>query len=163
MSWIEANWGNVVSAVGLAVSIAGFAFAIVQIIRTRKVATAAKDAAESTRNALSRNLTIADLTRASERIEELKELHRSGEWRHVLDRYTAVRRLLVEIVTQHQDLSERPRGTLRTVIRLIEEMEGVAESALRDQDTPDMSDYNLIRSNAQSVLAEASIELQQSL
>ena len=80
-----------------------------------------------------------------------------------MDRYTAVRRLLVEIVTRHQDLSERPRGTLRTVIRLIEEMEGVAESALRDQDAPDMSDYNLILSNAQSVLDEASIELQQSL
>ena len=63
--WLVINWGSTASAVGLLVSIAGFSFAIRQILKTRGAVEAAETAAVETRSALSRNITIDDLTRAS--------------------------------------------------------------------------------------------------
>ena len=78
VSWISDNWGSLASAaVGLVGSLSGLGFAIYQIMRTRAVATAARDAAQEVREALARNFTIVDLTRAGEQIQGLKEYHRT--------------------------------------------------------------------------------------
>ena len=160
VSWIESNWGSLASVLGLAVAVVGLTYAIYQIRQTRSAATAAKEAALQARSALARNLTIADLTRASERMDELKRLHRSGQWQRAMDRYPDVRRLLVEILTRHQNLPTSQQRTIQTAIGRLRAMEETVEVALRDNSNPDLSQFNRTLSNVQAVLDQASSQLQ---
>ena len=66
--WIAVNWRDVISILGLVVSVSGFSIAIWQTPRTRRSAEAAELAVLKTK----KNLTIADLIRASERVDAIK-------------------------------------------------------------------------------------------
>jgi hypothetical protein len=162
VSWISDNWGSLASAVGLVVSLSGLGFAIYQIMRTRAVATAARDAAQEVREALARNFTIVDLTRAGEQIQGLKEYHPTQQWQRALDRYLDVRRLLVDIGETHQNLTDRHRETIQGARRQIQVMERTAETALRNTIAPNMRSFNATLSEVQSALAEIVIRLQHS-
>ena len=140
----------------------GLGFAIYQIMRTRAVATAARDAAQEVREALARNFTIVDLTRAGEQIQGLKEYHPTQQWQRALDRYPDVRRLLVDIGETHQNLTDRHRETIQGARRQIQVMERTAETALRNNSAPNMRSFNATLSEVQSALAEIVIRLQHS-
>ena len=162
MAWFEDNWGSLASVVGVLVSLFGFGIAIVQIRRSRSAATAAKEAAEEAREALARDLTVADLVRADEQIQSLKEFHRVQEWRRALDRYPDVRRLLAEIAGRHQNLTDRHRESIQDAISQVLIMELTSETALINNESPDMTGFNERLSGVQSMLDEAAIQLQQS-
>ncbi len=161
MAWFEDNWGSLASVVGVLVSLLGFWIAIVQIRRSRSAATAAKEAAEEAREALARDLTVADLVRADEQIQSLKEFHRMREWRRALDRYPDVRRLLAEIGGRHQNLNDTHRESLQNAISQLRSMERVAEAALINDESPDMADFNETLTGVQSMLDEIAVQLQQ--
>ncbi len=162
VAWIEDNWGNLASAVGLGVSVIGFGIAIYQIRRSRAAAVAAREAAQEARAALARNLTIADLTRVRERIQSIKDLHVSQQWQRAWDRYQDIRELLVEIRTRHQNLTASQRRIIQNAIRQIRAMEEAVQTTLIDNSRPDMREFNQMLSNVQSTLIEAEIQLQQS-
>ena len=122
------------SAAGLIVSIVGFSVAIIQIMRSRKAAEAATEAASATKEVLARNLTIDDLTRASQRIQLVKELHWEREWRRALDRYYDIRVMLSDISSRHPDLSEEHRSTIQSAIQEIQALEGEVGRTLTDDD-----------------------------
>ena len=105
--------GVILSSVGLAVSLGGFYFAIRQIIRSRSAAEAATQAVVDTRESLAKNLTVADLNRASERLQQLKDRHLGGEWRLALDQYHDIRVMLSDIRARHPGLAEAQSAAIQ--------------------------------------------------
>ena len=160
LEFVRANWGNIASVAGLIVSMVGFWFAIAQIRRSRTAAEAAREAANAARDRIAANLTIADLTRASDRIQELKELHRVQAWSRVLDRYPEVRRSLVEIRERHPGLTPQQLGILQNAVSQISIMEGEVETALAGNSAPSGTRFNPILSRIQLTLDEAVAQLQ---
>ena len=133
-AWLVDNWRDILSIVGLIVSVGGFSIAIWLLVRSKKAAEAVKTAVFETKEALARNLTIDDLTRASLRIQQVKELHWDREWRRALDRYYDIRVMLSDISSRHPDLSEEHRSTIQSAIQEIQALEGEVGRTLTDDD-----------------------------
>ena len=69
------NW---ISIIGSFLSLIGVIIALVQIIKTRRVAEAAKDASLQTQKAISRNLLLSDVLNCVKHIDEIR-LYLRGE------------------------------------------------------------------------------------
>ena len=120
--------GSVASLVGVIVSLSGLGFAILQIWKLRGETRAAKEAAEAARQAIRRNLTITEITRLSERIQGLAELHRFGDRVRSLERYPEIRESFLAIRRQHTGLSEQHRESMMSAMYQIADMERRVES-----------------------------------
>lgn len=70
--------GSIASLAGLAVSLLGLGFAILQLQKLRGETRAAKEASESAERAVRRDQTISELAGLREKIQELKDAHRWG-------------------------------------------------------------------------------------
>lgn len=118
-----AEIGSLASIAGLLVALLGLGFALLQLSRLRGETRAARQAAEETRRLLRRDLAGTDLTRLSERIQGLMEMHRSGDRGRALDRYPEIQRLLIAIRRQHPNLTAEHRHRLQNAVSLIQNME----------------------------------------
>jgi uncharacterized membrane protein YgaE (UPF0421/DUF939 family) len=122
---------------GFIVSVVGFSIALVQIRRSRKAAEAAEQAVIETRGTLARNLTINDLARASQQLQQMKDLHLERQWRRALDRYYDIRVMLSNVRSQYPNLTERQESTLQMAIQHLETLESDVREAVRNQRDPD--------------------------
>ena len=154
--------GSVASLAGVAVSLVGLLFAIWHILQLRGETRAAREAAEETHQAVSRELAGVTLTRVSERIEGLKELHRHGEWYRALDRYPEIRRMLIDIRIRHPKMSDSQRNAIPTVVRRIARMENEVERSGAQFPEGLGQRFNRQLTESQSSLSQIESELQQS-
>ena len=152
--------GSIASLAGVVVSIAGLGFAIWHILRLRGEARAAREAAEETRQTVSRDTASATLTRVSERIEGLKELHRQNEWDRALDRYPELRRMLVDIRYRHPQLSEEQRAAIQAVVATLLRMENEVGDARGTLAPEKVSEFYSLLTESQASLAEIESQLQ---
>jgi len=119
--------GNIASLVGVAISLFGLGFAILQILKLRGETRAAREAAEATRTALGRDMVIADVTRLNERLQLLKEIHRDGNRPRALDHYPEIIGLFQDIRRRHPGLSDNDREMVMRAIVQITEIEQTVE------------------------------------
>ena len=144
--------GSIASLAGVAVSLLGLGFAILQIRKLRGETRAAREAADATRRAIGRELASAELARLGERIEVLKELHRSGDRARSLVGYPEIRNLFLEIRRRHPGLSVVDKRNIVRAIAQIGDMETAVE-ALQGEITPEISaDFNGILTGLQTKL-----------
>lgn len=144
--------GSIASLTGVAVSLLGLGFAILQLRKLRGETRAAREAAEATRRAIGRELASAELTRLGGRIETLKELHRSGDRARILAGYPEIRNLFLEVRRRHPGLSGVDNRNILRAIGQIGDMETTME-ALQGEITPDIfSDFNGILTGFQTKL-----------
>ena len=122
-----AEIGSLASIAGLLVALVGLGFALLQLSRLRGETRAARQAAEETRRLLRRDLAGTDLTRLSERIQGLMEMHRSGDRARALDRYPEIQRLLIAIRRQHPNLTAEHRDRLQGAINRLRNMQSELE------------------------------------
>ena len=147
-----AEIGSLASIAGLLVALVGLGFALLQLSRLRGETRAARQAAEETRRLLRRDLAGTDLTRLSERIQGLMEMHRSGDRGRALDRYPEIRRLLLEIRRQHPNLTAEYRLQIQSAVNALTNMQNQVE-ALTGEVPHEMSvEFNLTLSRYQANL-----------
>lgn len=164
MDWLIDHWGDLASAIGLLVAVVGFSVAVVQIRRTRRAAEAAEQAVIATRDVLARNLTIADLVRASERIEEVKRLHRERQWQRALDRYHDMRVMLSDVRSRHPRLSDAQQSSIQQSIDQLATIERAVARALTSGNEPtNPQRYDDFLMVAQSMLDRLASDLQQAV
>ncbi|MBM3941555.1 MAG: hypothetical protein FJ316_01240 [SAR202 cluster bacterium] len=158
------NIGNWASIVGLAVSVFGLGFALWQLKQLRGETRAAREAAERTRREVARDLAIAEVSRVSEKIQSLKELHRQREWSRALYIYPEIRKGLIDIRVKYPELSPDEAGTLEAGVSILLEMERSAETSAVGSEIPQetVSKFNGDLNNMQLTLAGLESRLQQS-
>ena len=137
-----AEIGSLASIAGLLVALLGLGFALLQLSRLRGETRAARQAAEETRRLLRRDLAGTDLTRLSERIQGLMEMHRSGDRGRALDRYPEIQRLLIEIRRQHPNLTAEHRDRLQEAIATLRNMQSALERLAGDIPQPVVANFN---------------------
>lgn len=170
VDWLS-TWSNLGPIVGVVVSIGGLGFAIYQIMQTKQSANAAELSAKAaeqaviaTRDRLGANVTINDLTRASQQLQQVKELHLDGQWRRALDRYHDISVILANIRSQHPSLNDQQQTTIQSAIRELATLEQVVTAAIREGAEPEnLESFDLIILSAQSMLDELVSQLRQAI
>jgi hypothetical protein len=120
--------GSAASLVGVIVSLLGLGFAILQLAKLRGETRAARDAAESARAAIRRELTNTELVRLDGTIQNLKEVHRTRNRDRALYEYATVLRALREIRLSHPTLSPDQQTEISRSISAVSNMEQAVEA-----------------------------------
>lgn len=154
--------GSIASLAGVAISLFGLGFAILQLRKLRGETRAATEAALETRQAVSREVAGITLARVNERIEGLKDLHRRGEWNRAQDRYPEIRRMLIDIRVRHPEMSDKQRIVVQRVVTRITQIDNSVENAEGEVSQLDLQRFNRQLTGVQSQLAEVESQLQQS-
>jgi hypothetical protein len=131
-----AQWGNIASVLGIALTIVGFAFSLVGIRRSKSAAERAAAAAGQARDAINFTNSIAELAGAQAILEEIKRLQRENAWRVIPDRYSTLRLKLIGIRGSGSAATEEQRQVLQGAIAQLAELEQKIERALARNTTP---------------------------
>ena len=98
LEWIANNHlGDLASLAGVAISIVGFVVAIWNIRRSKSAAERAEKAANDARQMIRVFEAVSDFSAAIAIMEEIKRLHRAGQLDILLDRYAALRKVLIGV------------------------------------------------------------------
>src|SRR6266849_960441 len=89
--------GDLASIVGVAISVIGFIVTVWNVRRSKSAAERAEAAANEARSLVRGYQTIADFSAAIAIMEEIKRLHRTGQLDMLLDRYAALRKVLIGV------------------------------------------------------------------
>lgn len=133
---LSTNWGDIVGAVGLVITVIGFGVAIYQATKAREAADAAEAASLETRQAITKVLTVADLQKAIAAIQRIKDLHRDKEWKASLQHYQPLRVMLVDITARYVALTPGQHAVLSGAIPQIVVIENSVDEALRGSAEP---------------------------
>ena len=128
MDFLQNHWGDLASALGLAVGALGLAMAAWAALNARS----AKQAAVEARDRIGRSLAATDLERSVALIQRLKLLHRNERWEAALEQYQALRAMPSSIIIRHADLEPGERARLVEARTLITSMERQVDEALVD-------------------------------
>jgi hypothetical protein len=128
----EHRLGDLTGVIGLAVTIVGFAFTLVNVVRSREAAEKALIAAESARSDIRNFETVVDFAGAIALLEEIKRSHRQNEWALLPDRYAALRKTLIGIRKSRPDLSDQHATVVQGAIATLAQIERAVEKALPD-------------------------------
>src|SRR3954451_18288780 len=103
--------GDLASIAGVAISIIGFIITVVNVRRSKSAAERAEAAANEARLLVRSYETVADFSAAIAIMDEIKRLHRTGQLDMLLDRYAALRKVLIG-VRRLSPMTDESKGTL---------------------------------------------------
>lgn len=141
MTIMASMWGDItddlLTLVSLGLTLIGFGFTIVNVLRAKRAAKAAQDAVDDVRGDILRIDTVAEFSSALRVMEEIKRLQRQKMWDILPDRYASLRQSLVEIRGANTDLPDHQKAALQSSIVTIRGIENQIEKALEpSEDTP---------------------------
>lgn len=132
---IDNNLGDLASILGLIIAVIGFAITIIGVWKSKSAADSATDAANQAREAISRTETIANFSSAVTAMEEVKRLHRADAWEVMPDRYASLRKTLITILTNHKNLTDEHKASIRSAVTQFRELENSVENYLANKKT----------------------------
>ena len=132
----ERHWGDVLNVIGVVLSLVGFTVTIWQVIRARKAAMMAEEAALKVRNAIQSFDTVEKFSAAITIMEEMKRLHRIAAWELLPDRYSTLRGLLISIRGASPGLSQEHQAVLLGAIQHSSAIERKIERAIMQKSKP---------------------------
>ena len=177
------NWGDVVSVIGVFVSLVGLGWAIKEARGARSASQsaqttsqaaqtasqaaeiasqaaqtasqAAQTAASETRDQIASHLQTVDLQRAIGLIERIKTLHDNGRWEAAREHYQELRSMLSDVIARCPENQTDVRDKLATARIIIRDAENfVRERIDRTIEDRDRSHLNTSLNDIQSHLEE---------
>lgn len=128
---VEGHWGDLASVAGVLISLVGFGITIRSVVLSKRAAEKAQESAQRVREGMLRSDTMVDLSAAVSIMDEIKRLHRaSGQWPVLLDRYSALKGLLISIRASSPFLREEHRAALLGAMQQFSTIEESVERAL---------------------------------
>lgn len=130
--WTLSYVADVSSLVGLAITVVGFWVTVHAAIKSRKAAERAEAAAKAARSRLLKLDAIQLLASVIAILEEVKRLHRDGEWSALPEKYGTARRSLIEIRSTELVLAEEQGAIVQGAIAQLATIEKKVEQRLAD-------------------------------
>ncbi|MBF0509170.1 MAG: hypothetical protein HQK57_09630 [Deltaproteobacteria bacterium] len=128
--------GDVSSILGLLISLVGFTVTIISVIRSRKAAELAYEAASAMRKSMVHHDSIANCSEAISIMSEIKRLQRVGAWDILPDRYSVIRGLLVSLKDRTPCLKNDHNGYLQNAIQHFSNLEHKIEGYISQKKRP---------------------------
>ncbi|OGG48862.1 MAG: hypothetical protein A3F84_28110 [Candidatus Handelsmanbacteria bacterium RIFCSPLOWO2_12_FULL_64_10] len=117
-------------------SLIGFLLTIRQVRRARKATELAREEVSKARADIIRSHTLVDFSQAISLIQDIKRLHRTGEWPPLLDRYSALRKILVAIKASTPRMPQESLHVVQESLQQLIVIEDEVERALHRKRTP---------------------------
>jgi hypothetical protein len=160
LRWIELyQIGDLTSIAGILITLVGFGFTFYGVFKSKNAAQRAEEAARLTRNSIRLLDTVVDFSAAIAILEEVKRLHRTGQWAALPDRYAALRKLLVMLRATSPDLTDNQRATLQNALANLYALETAVERSLGDTSVLKPAKFNAVISRDIDNLIVALAEL----
>jgi hypothetical protein len=135
MGYFLDNWGSFASLVGVIISAAGLAAALVAMQRAGKArdsAEAAELASRETRDAITGVLVMVELQRAIALIQRIKDLIQDDLWVLTLGHYQPLRAMLADIRGRFQSAHPIDLQVLQDAINQVTVIDDVVAKILKD-------------------------------
>ena len=162
-SW-AADWGNLASVIGTALTLIGFILTIAGVWRSKRAAEKAQRAAETTRASLAQYDAVADLSAATSLMDEIKRLQRLGAWQILPDRYAELRRRLVSLKSSSAQLTDAQRQTFQGAVEEFADLERRIEYSISRGTSPrNPAKFNDIVSSQIDEIQAVLLTIQQNL
>jgi hypothetical protein len=118
------------SVLGLFIAVIGFGVTLLAVRKARSAAEQAKIAAMAARSDVYRVDSVARISAVVAALNELKNMHRRGEWRVALPEYTRLRQQLIEVKNPHSPLEEAEISSIQSAIQHLAGIEKKVENSL---------------------------------
>ena len=152
MEFLQNNWGDLASALGLAATALAAALAALN-------ARSAKQAAIEARDGIGRTLTGADIQKAINLIERIKERHAQNRWDAAADRYPDLRELLYNIEARLPDGYDRMReGLVQATTQVLNLEKSVMENPPPESVAETLDELNRIQALLQRMASRLNWE-----
>jgi hypothetical protein len=155
--------GDITGVLGIVISVGGFVITILQLIKSKRAAEAAREAATAARDSLGYVGTVADLSAGIAIMEEIKRFQRTGPHHPLPDRYAALRKILSAARAGRRtasNLSEDQKVFIQTALVNLAKAEEAVERKLASGGTVDFPKLNRILSRDVDQLQELLVHLQ---
>lgn len=147
LRWIADNHiGDLASVAGIVISITGFAVTVWNVLRSKSAADRAEAAAAEARRAIRGYEALSDFSAAIAIMEEIKRLHRIGETTIILDRYAALRKLLIGVRQLSPEIDDSIRIRIQSAVTNLTAMEHYLEKSRAEGTTPNFVRLNRLLS-----------------
>jgi hypothetical protein len=151
--------GDGASVVGLFLSFFGFGFTIYGVYKSKSAAQRAEQAAQSTRDSIQLMDTVVDFAAAISILEEIKRLHRTGQWPVLPDRYAALRKILVTIRASSPKVSDGQLAAIQNALTNLYQLEAAVERNLNNPSGLKAAKFNAVISKDIDELISALMQL----
>ena len=152
-----ADWASVV---GLFVALIGFIITIVNVHKSKSAVERTNEAVTKLREDSRRVSLASDCSMAISIMDQIKALHRQGEWRLLPDKYSALRKVLIAVKAFDSDLNDSHRSTVQGAILIFRGMERKIETVINDEGHKmDVVRVNTVISDQVDLLQELLIEI----
>lgn len=160
LTWLRDNQiGDLTGLVGLAISLLGFAATLFGVYRSKAAAERAEQAARAAKESIRFFETVVDFSAAIAMLEDIKRGHRQEQWLLLLDRYAAIRKVLVTLKAANADLSAEQRTAIQSALTNIAAIERAVEAGLNDKESLRSARFNRIISQDIDSLLTVLVEI----
>lgn len=128
--WNISFYGSLASLIGLGVSLIGFGVTLWNVRRSRRAAQSAERASEQVLERVRFYDLMTDVARAITLMDEIKRLHRLGDWKLVIERYGELKKILITVRDTPLGLTDEQLSNLRDGVVTIGKMEKRVEKVL---------------------------------
>jgi hypothetical protein len=147
LQWIAENHvGDLASLAGVAISVVGFVVTVWNVRRSKSAAERAETAANEARRMIRGYETISDFSAAIAIMEEVKRLRRTGQVDMLLDRYAALRKVLIAVRKLAPSIDESMGAKIQNSIVTLADMEDLVELSKSEGSLPDFVRLNRLLS-----------------
>lgn len=144
---------DILTIIGLIISIGGFAFAIWLIIKTKKAALAAKEASVNAREVLQTNIMLVDISIYARIIDEVKSSLRNQRFESALIRVTDLISQLIQIRHMEHFSSKESPILFQEIVTQLSILRESLEQIINEPDFPmDIVSVNKILSGITDLL-----------
>lgn len=134
--FFEDHWGDIASVVGVFISLVGFAVTIWGVLRSKNAAQKAEEEVSKVRETILNLDTVMGFSEAITIMDEIKRLHRATAWAILLDRYSALKRILISIRSANAEMSDDHKTAIQSAIQNFTDIEKKVERVLALQSNP---------------------------
>ena len=151
--------GAYASIGSIVIALLGFSLTLFNVRKGRTAAQRAETAAKDAVGRLKLYDSVSGFSTAISILEEIKRLHRKDAWEVVIDRYAALKGILVEVRASNANLTQKQSTVVQKVITDLSTMENAVETEMARGGTPqEVPRFNEMLSKdiekIQAVLAE---------
>ena len=129
----SAVFGNLLNIVGIILTVIGFWVTIRSSWKARDAAELAQREVAKVRNDLRRVSTVADFSQALALVDDIKRLHRDGEWPTLLDKYSTLKSLIITIRSTYTGFSDDQKTNMQSAVTQLTNMENQLDKFLMRQ------------------------------
>ena len=138
--------GDLASVAGVAISVVGFVITVWNVRRSKSAAERAEAAANEARLLMRSYQSVADFSAAIAIMEEIKRLHRTGQLDVLLDRYAALRKVLVGVRQLSPSVDETTENQIQNAVTTLATMEDLVEKCRSEGSLPNFVRLNRLLS-----------------